>query len=109
MFQILTRNNSRSNQNHFVKSFDPFFKHFRFSGNEKEVNHNHLKHLFYRFTVTVQKLEAFQTYSHLKHFDFSLFQTGTSDSSLNQKRRAIVLASTINSVLLNLSNQPRSI
>jgi hypothetical protein len=92
-----------------VKSFDPFFKHFRFSENEKEVNHNHLKHLFYCFIVAVQKLEAFQTYLHLKHFDFSLFRTGTSDSSLNQKRRAIVLASTINSVLLNLSNQPRSI
>jgi hypothetical protein len=46
-------------------------KHFKFSGNEKEVNQNHLKHLFCHFMVAVQKLEMFQTDSPLKRFNFS--------------------------------------
>jgi hypothetical protein len=29
IFQFLLRNNFRSNQNHFVKSFDPFVKMFQ--------------------------------------------------------------------------------
>jgi hypothetical protein len=29
IFQFLSRNNFRSNQNHFVKSFDPFVKTFQ--------------------------------------------------------------------------------
>jgi hypothetical protein len=60
-------------------------KRFEFSGNKKEVNQNYLKHLFCRFMVAVQKLKMFQTDSPLKHFDFSLFGTAPSDSSLNQK------------------------
>jgi hypothetical protein len=60
-------------------------KRFRFSGNEKEVNQNHLKHLFCRFMVAVQKLETFQTDSPLKCFDFFLFETAPSDSNLNLK------------------------
>jgi hypothetical protein len=39
--------------------------------NEKEVNQNHLKHLFCHFRVAVQKLEMFQTDSPMKRFDFS--------------------------------------
>jgi hypothetical protein len=61
-------------------------KRFRISENEKEVNQNHLKHLFYRFIVAVQKLEMFQTDSPLKRFDFFPFGTAPSDSSLNLKR-----------------------
>jgi hypothetical protein len=45
-------------------------KRFRFSENEKKVNQNHLKHIFYYFMVAVQKLETFQTNSPLKHFNF---------------------------------------
>jgi hypothetical protein len=58
-------------------------KRFGFSGNEKEVNQNHLKHLFCRFTVAVQKLETLQTDS---RFNVLPFGTAPSDSSLNQKR-----------------------
>jgi hypothetical protein len=61
-------------------------KRFGFSENEKEVNQNHLKHLFYRFPVAVQKLETFQTDSPLKRFNIFPFGTAPSDSSLNQKR-----------------------
>jgi hypothetical protein len=46
------------------------------------MNQNYLKHLFYRFIVTVQKFEMFQTDSPLKRFDFFLFETALSDSSL---------------------------
>jgi tetratricopeptide (TPR) repeat protein len=59
-------------------------KHFRFSRDEKEVQ-NHLKYLFCRFIVAVQNFEMFQTDSLLKHFDFFLFRTDPSDSSLNLK------------------------
>jgi hypothetical protein len=61
-------------------------KRFRFSENEKEVNQNHLKHLFCRFTIAVKKLETFQINSALKYFHFSPFGTAPSNSSLNQKR-----------------------
>jgi hypothetical protein len=43
---------------------------FEFSKNKKEVNQNHLKYLFYHFTITVQKLETFQIDSLLKCFNF---------------------------------------
>jgi hypothetical protein len=61
-------------------------KRFRFGENKKEVNQNHLKHLFCRFMVAVQKLETFETDSPLKRFNFSPFETVPSDSSLNLKR-----------------------
>jgi hypothetical protein len=60
-------------------------KRFRFSENENEVNQNHLKHIFYCFIVAAQKLEMFQTNSPLKHFNFFLFKTTSSDSNLNLK------------------------
>jgi hypothetical protein len=49
------------------------------SENEKEVNQNHLKHLFYRFSVAIQKLKTFQTDSPLKCFNLFLFGTAPSD------------------------------
>jgi hypothetical protein len=55
-----------------------------------EVNQNHLKHLFYRFMVAVQKFETFQTDSPLKCFNFFPFVTAPSDSKLNQKRFSLL-------------------
>jgi hypothetical protein len=50
------------------------------------MNQNHLKHLFCRFTVAVQKLEMFQTDLPLKCFNFFPLGTAPNNSSLNQKR-----------------------
>jgi hypothetical protein len=60
-------------------------KYFRFSENDKKVNQNHLKDLFYRFMVAVQKVKTFQTDSPLKYFDFFPFETVSTDSSRNEK------------------------
>jgi hypothetical protein len=63
-------------------------KHFYFSVDlELYLMHpqNYLKYLFYRFTVAVPNLETLQTNSPMKCFDFFLFETAPSDSSLNQK------------------------
>jgi hypothetical protein len=65
-------------------------KHFRFSGNEKQVNQNHLKYLFCCFMVATQKLETFLTDSPLKYFIFFPFGTAPSDSSLNQKHFSLL-------------------
>jgi hypothetical protein len=56
-------------------------KCFGISKNKNKVNQNHLKHIFYRFTGTV---ETFQIDSPIKYFDFFV-KTGQNDSNLNQK------------------------
>jgi hypothetical protein len=50
------------------------------SGDKKEVNQNHLKHMFCRFTMPSQKHEMLQTDSLLKCFSTTTFGSIIGDS-----------------------------
>jgi hypothetical protein len=50
------------------------------------MNQNHLKHLFYRFSLLVQNVGNVSTDSWLKRFAFEAFGTDSTDSSVKLKR-----------------------
>jgi hypothetical protein len=85
-FQILSRNDSRSNQNHFVKSFDLFVKTFqiqwKWEGSESESLETPILPFYGSNTKTWNVSNRFTS----ETFWFSPFGTAPSDSSLNLKR-----------------------
>jgi hypothetical protein len=49
------------------------------------MNQNHLKHLFYRFSLLVQNVGNISTDGWLKRFVFEAFDTDSTDSSVKLK------------------------